>query len=184
MEKEKKEFGKDNLEIEIDYDHIDVARIMDQIKQKIAKEGCSEEESIKNSGAGLIYASFSPELEEAAGLKNKLKKILLTIMKPFSPLIKLLILPVYDEFRHTVCILDQTNRKIDDLYERERKRKKEVWEYWEYIKLLHNLSHNVVVELTKLKIEEENLKLKLRILEKDFEFLRKREKALEKHLFR
>ncbi len=179
MEKEKKEFGENNQEIKIDYDNIDVARIMDQIKQKIAKEGRSGEESRKNSGARLMYPSFSPELEETGGLKNKLKKILLTVMKPFSPLIKLLILPVYDEFRHTVRILDQTNRKIDDLYERERK-----MEGWEYIKLLHNLSHNMVVELTKLKIEEEDLKLKLRILEKDFEFLRKREKALEKHLFR
>jgi NADH/NAD ratio-sensing transcriptional regulator Rex len=49
----------------------------------------------------------------------------------------------------------------------------------EYTKLLHSLSHNVVVEMTKLKIEEENLKIKARILEKDFEFLGKREKALE-----
>jgi NADH/NAD ratio-sensing transcriptional regulator Rex len=49
----------------------------------------------------------------------------------------------------------------------------------EYTKLLHSLSHNVVVEMTKLKIEEENLKIKARILEKDFEFLGRREKALE-----
>jgi predicted nucleic acid-binding Zn-ribbon protein len=40
----------------------------------------------------------------------------------------------------------------------------------------------MVVELSKLKIEEEMLKSKARILEKDFEFLGKREKALEKEI--
>jgi len=54
----------------------------------------------------------------------------------------------------------------------------------DYIKLLHNLSHNIVIELTKLKIEEENLKIKSRIMEKDFEFLGKREKVLEKHVLK
>ena len=52
----------------------------------------------------------------------------------------------------------------------------------EYIKLLHSLSHNMVVELSKLKIEEEDIKVKARILEKDFEFLRNREKALEQQI--
>ncbi len=53
----------------------------------------------------------------------------------------------------------------------------------EYTQLIHNLSHNIVVELTKLKIEQENLKLKTRIMEKDFEFLGKREKTLESKVF-
>jgi hypothetical protein len=44
---------------------------------------------------------------------------------------------------------------------------------------VHHLSHNLVVELSKLKIEQEMLKTKVRIMEKDFEFLGKREKALE-----
>lgn len=48
-----------------------------------------------------------------------------------------------------------------------------------YIRLLHNLDHNLVVELTKLKIETDTLKSKFRILEKDQEFLQNREKALE-----
>jgi hypothetical protein len=52
----------------------------------------------------------------------------------------------------------------------------------EYIKLLHNLSHNIVVELTKLSIEHDGLKTKVRILEKDLEFLGQREKTLEKHV--
>ena len=49
----------------------------------------------------------------------------------------------------------------------------------EYIRLLHNLDHNLVVELTKLKIELDTLKSKFRILEKDQDYLQKRERALE-----
>ena len=54
----------------------------------------------------------------------------------------------------------------------------------EYVKFLHVLSHNVVAELTKLKILEENLKAENQILERNFEFLTQREKALEKEVFK
>ena len=52
----------------------------------------------------------------------------------------------------------------------------------EYIKLLHTLDHNLVVELTKLRIEFEGLKSKARILEKDLDAQSQREKVLEKRL--
>jgi len=52
----------------------------------------------------------------------------------------------------------------------------------EYIKLLHNLDHNLVVETTKLRIEFEALKSKVRILEKELDAQSHREKALEKRL--
>jgi hypothetical protein len=91
-------------------------------------------------------------------------------MSPLSPLIKLLILPVYEEHRQMVMILDQANKRLD--------------KEQEYIKLIHNLCHNLVVELTKLKIEVDLLKTKVQIMEKDFEFLGKRERALEKEVFK
>ncbi|MGD0783062.1 MAG: hypothetical protein ABSA30_09425, partial [Candidatus Aminicenantales bacterium] len=50
----------------------------------------------------------------------------------------------------------------------------------EYIKLLHLLDHNLVIELTKLRIEHDALKSQLRLLEKDLEFLTLRERALER----
>jgi hypothetical protein len=52
----------------------------------------------------------------------------------------------------------------------------------ENTKLLHSLVHNLVLELTKLRIEHETLKNKMRIMEKDFEVLGKREKVLEKRM--
>jgi hypothetical protein len=120
-------------------------------------------------------------------------------MRPFSPLIKLFILPVYQELTDTVRILDLTNRKLDYLYSRTlpeleglQKNLKNVNSTVhhridvanDYIQLLHHLSHNIVVELTKLKIEQENLKIKLKIVEKEFEFLKRKEKALERTLYK
>jgi hypothetical protein len=101
-------------------------------------------------------------------------------MSPFSPLIKLLVLPVDEELRRTVILLDHANRRIDCL-EKERRR---IDRLQEYTRLLHHLSHNMVVEMSKLKIEAETLKTKTRILEKDFEWLGKREKALEKEVLK
>ena len=49
----------------------------------------------------------------------------------------------------------------------------------EYIRLLHNLGHNLVAELTKLRIEFDTLKSRFEILEKDLDYLRARERALE-----
>lgn len=181
MNRDKTEKAGEKAAIEIDYDNIDVARIMDEIKKKIARHH-------KPEGAGVFESpldyeksfpsDFEPErLEEPQGVRKKMKRILLKIMSPFSPLIKLLILPVYEEHRQTVVILDKANRKLDQLVfimERER----------EYIKLLHNLCHNLVVELSKLKIELDTLKTVTRIMEKDFEFLGKRERTLEKEVFK
>lgn len=70
-----------------------------------------------------------------------------------------------------------TNERVDGAYA-------EIQRSLEFVKLLHNLSHNIVVEMSKLKIEEEGLKLKTRVMEKDFEFLGRRERALEKELLK
>lgn len=152
----------------IDYDRVDVARIMEQIKEKTAGEARDE---LPVSGTGT--APDVP-IDFAAG-QGRARRILLKLMSPFAPLIRLFILPVHEDLRRAVLILDHANRRIDGL-EKERER---IDRQQEYTKLLHHLSHNLVVELSKLKIEQEMLKTKVRIMEKDFEFLGKREKALE-----
>lgn len=157
--------------ISIDYDRVDVARIMDQIKEQTAAEAVAESPA---AGAGPAPGAG---IDFAAG-QGRARRVLLKIMSPFSPLIKLFTLPVYEELRRTVLILDHTNRRLDEL-EKERARLDRLQEY---TKLLHHLCHNLVIELSKLKIEEETLKTKTRIMEKDFEFLGKRERALEKEV--
>lgn len=207
--KERKTDGE--MGIRIDYENIDVADIMDQIKKKIASQPKKEPVQPALQSEYVPYAGAHPELPpEPRGARTKIKALLLKMMKPFSPLIKLLVLPVSHELAETVKTLDLTRRKLNYLSEKldydlsqlhtlmdskldrvdktVNKRMNHAFDdigrIKEYTKLLHSLSHNLVVELTKLKIEEETIKVKARILEKDFEFLGKRERALEEKVFK
>ncbi len=178
-EKDKKDISP-GTSIKIDYHNLDVAGIMDQIKRKVASQG---ETPLREEPSLEEYASVSPseiqeklgmESEQVPGWREKIRRIASRFLNPLAPFIKLMVLPVHEEVVRTAQGLHQTNLRLDD----------ELFKAVEYTKLLHNLCHNLVVELSKLKIEEENLKSKTRILEKDFEFLKKREKALEKLLLK
>lgn len=144
---------------------------------------------------------------EPQGAKQTIKKIIRKLMRPFFPVIRLLALPIHEELQATIKSLHETNVRLDNLYrllqmqavEFDRKidlagermdqgelrldlleeRLKDLDKSMEYIRLLHNLDHNLVVELTKLKVEADTLKSKVRILEKDQELTRRRERALE-----
>ncbi len=209
-EKKQEKTSKGEQDIKIDYENIDVADIMDQIKTKIAAQPKKEPEFPLVESDYVPYTAAPPGLPpEAPSAKSKIKALLLKIMKPFSPLIRLLVLPVSHELSETIRALDLTNKKLDHLSEILNKEADkledtmhglqrldktankridlafdDIGRIKEYTKLLHGLSHNVVVEMTKLKIEEENLKIKARILEKDFEFLGRREKALENQVLK
>ena len=195
MGDEKNNKGK---EIKIDYENVDVADIMDQIKKKIASQPKSAEPEPPIHPAYSTPQDPSPlQPEGPSGKKAKIKNIMLKLFKPIAPLIKFLVLPVHQELKDTIQNVYATNRRIDKLernvdenFDQVRhklgeidratiSRLEELNRVREYTQLIHNLSHNIVVELTKLKIEHENLKLKARIMEKDFEFLGKREKTLE-----
>jgi hypothetical protein len=191
--------GKD---IKIDYDNIDVENIMDQIKKKIASQPKPPEPEFQ---AQPSYTSTQPsdpiQPESSSGKKAKMKNVMLKVFKPVTPIIKFLVLPVHQELKDTIENLYATNQRIDLLehqmtenFNEIRQKLEEVDQATisrleelnrvrEYTQLTHNLSHNIVVEMTKLKIEHENLKLKTRIMEKDFEFLGKREKTLESKVF-
>ncbi len=201
----KKDIKDDALkseDIRIDYDHLEVSDIMDQIKKKIDARPKDESDGPASDEKPPTESPLNPsEFEESGPSASKSKKLLLKLMKPFSPIIKLLVLPVHQELRETIYTLDRTNKRLDLLsdfingaldevktnlsqFNKETNKRvdlayEDLTRAKEYAKLLHNLSHNIVVEMTKLKIEEENLKIRLRILEKDFEHLKSREKALE-----
>lgn len=164
-------------EIKIDYENLNVADIMEQIRNKIANQ---PDESKPPQPQGIadsfLPTSASPEIPR--GSKDKAKILLLKIMKPIAPLIKFMVFPVHQELRKTIEILDGTNKTLESL--RETLVAAELDKAREYIKLLHGLSHNLVVEMTKLKIELESLKIKMRVMEKDFQYLGQKEKILEK----
>ncbi|MBD3414733.1 MAG: hypothetical protein GF421_09925 [Candidatus Aminicenantes bacterium] len=132
----------------INYNHVDVNDIMKQIK---------EQDSIQQRNA----------------MKSFIKTILIQLMRPFRPLIRILIRESYQD------LMAETNDRLKHLEQTGGDERTK-----EYVKLLYGLSHNIVVELTKLKIEVEDLRVKLSILEKDFESFKKRERALERHVFK
>ncbi len=207
------------MDIRIDYDNVDVKDIMSQIQDRIAAqaEAPSEKENKKEEPVRSLSMPELPDPQPTRVPISKSKRILLKLMRPFTPLIKLLILPVQHEFMESVYRLDFTNKRLDhlnqkmeqvleslsgELYRSTDHLSTKIDEYndalnlrldlafhdlgkaMEYTKLLHSLSHNLVVEMSKLKIEEEDMKIKARILEKDFEFLNNRERALEKQVFK
>jgi len=195
MTNEKKGYEE---EIVIDYENIDVNEIMEQIRKKIGSQPKKPEPEENIPMEHLASTGITtPRHEEPMGQKSKWKNLALKLMRPFSPIIKFLVLPVHHELRETIENLYKTNQRLDALerkigdelsrihqeFQAVNRRLRELNRVREYVQLLHNLTHNIVVELTKLKIEEENLKITSRILEKDFEFLGRREKALEKKVF-
>jgi hypothetical protein len=192
MTNKKKDRDED---IVIDYENIDVAEIMDQIRKKIATQPKKPEpEELIPLEHSTSTGSSTPPPEEPSGRKLKMKNFALKLMRPFFPLIKFLVLPVHQELRETIQNLYRTNQRLDFLERKTGDDFSRIHEEFqavnrsldrakEYVKLLHNLSHNIVVEMTKLKIEEENLKINTRVLEKNFEFTQRREKALEKKVF-
>ena len=105
-------------------------------------------------------------------MKGRLRRLLV----PFFPVLRLLALPVHEELGVVIRSLDETNRRVDHLTRRLEDLDRSI----EYVKLLHMLGHNLVVELTKLRIEHDALKSQLRLLEKDLEFLTRRERAVER----
>ena len=171
--------------VDIDYRNVNVAEIMDQVKRIAAEAPVTPErdESPPASTPGAAGGPPEPDPAPPTGRKAKMKAKALRAMVPFFPLIRFLALPLHEEIKAVVKQLDATNRRLDFLDGRLARRLEDLDRSMEYIKLLHNLDHNLVVELTKLKIEEETLKGRLQILEKDLEFLVRREKALEKKVF-
>jgi formate dehydrogenase maturation protein FdhE len=148
--------------IRINYKNVSSADIMRQIKEEIGKENSPESRT----------ASTAVK-EKRNEMKSFVRTVLVQFMRPFRPLIKVLI---HDSYQDLVKGIEERLQRLEQEKSDEREK--------EYIKLLYGLSHNIVVELTKLKIEVDDLRVKVSILEKEFENFKKRERALEKHVFK
>jgi hypothetical protein len=195
--------------VEIDYDRLDVTEIMAQVK-RIAAAAPAETPREEKAEAPVVPPPPSPPPVPAGpppGRKTWLKAKLHRMMAPFFPLIRLGGLPLHEDIQAAVLQIDAANRRLDaltaklpefDLRLREQAalfqgkldaltdrvdfRLVDLDRSKDYIKLLHTLDHNLVVEITKLRIEFEGLKSKVRILEKELDAQTQREKALEKRL--
>jgi len=113
--------------------------------------------------------SIELESDGGSGPKGLMKKVFRIIRKPLMPFIRSMIRPINNELKAQINM--------------DRKYIHQFAAGIEYIKLLHNTSNNLIVELSKLKIEEELLKTKIKVLEDKMEFLENRERAIEKKLY-
>ena len=144
--------------IRIDYDNVDVADIMDQIKRRIAQGPPVPAGAPAATGegpSGVVPAT-------PGGGEGLAMRAIRMLTRPFMPIFR----PLLDRF--IIRVNMDVNVRSDLMKDR--------------FKLLHLLVHTLVIELTKLRIEHEALKSKMRIMEKDFEMLGKRERALEKRV--
>ena len=122
----------------------------------------------------MLYPGFAENmappgaLDEAIRETGLAKGILKKIRGLLSPWTRFMNRPMYVELKTNILDL--------------QKKVPIVLQSSEYIRLLHNAMHNLIVEASKLKTEEELLKTKMRILEDKIEFLENRERALEKKL--
>lgn len=118
---------------------------------------------------------FSPELEAGAvkAMMGKLRRLL-------SPLTRFFLRPHSNELRHIV--IERYNRNALEIHKLKQDNPI-LHQSKEYIKLLHNAMNNMIVEFSKLKIEEELLKTQVKAMEDRLAFLEKRERSIEHTLF-
>ncbi|HLP44721.1 MAG TPA: hypothetical protein VK469_02175 [Candidatus Kapabacteria bacterium] len=184
---------------------IDVEEIMSSIKKKIQDKKKSglllqkEIEEIENmellpvpdildipyvyephlfpDSKGHEFKPFQLDPEPEPGL---VKKILKKIRPLILPFLRFMIRPYGIELKNLSVQLHNLNKlEIHNL-------KKSIYGAYqtkEYIVLLHQVSNRLIMEASRMKIENELLKTKLKVLEDKIEFLENRERQIEKKLF-
>jgi len=108
------------------------------------------------------------------------KKVLGLLRRLLMPLLRFMLRPFRTDLQNLIVELHNTNsRDIHHL----KTLIPVVQQSKEYVKLLHNTINNMIVEASKLKIEEELLKTKIKVLEDKVSFLEARQRAIEKKLY-
>ncbi len=194
-------------------DDIDVSEIMDRIKKTIEekkdsgvlkqKEIDEIEEmellplpdflDIPNAYQPHLYPEnlkrdsfeeYTPVEFHAEVEAGFVKKIMGKIRKLGSPLIRFFTRPLYNELKRLTIDLHNSNKRSNhDLMNDMKMLEYTTGHSKEYIKLLHNTINNMIVESSKMKIEEEMLKTRIKVLEDKLVFLENRERALEKKVY-
>lgn len=123
------------------------------------------------------FHPFHIEQETEQGI---VKKIMGVFRKLTMPVFRFMVRPFVTDLRNlTVGLHNKNAQDIHDL----KPTVPIIFQSKEYIKLLHNAINNMIVETSKMKIEEELLKTRIKVLEDKIQFLENRERAIEKKLF-
>ncbi len=157
----------------LDYENVDVAALSERIRAAAAARSAGASADPAPASAPRPEPAPAPAglppLAPPAGFKSRLKGLAIRMLRPLFPLMRLLVLPLHEDVAALYRSVDAANAKTD--------------KFVASIQLLHLLDHNLVVELTKLRLEHEALKSRLRLAEKDLEMLAKRERAVEERVF-
>ena len=181
--------------IDVDYENLDVSVLMDKIQKAAAAAPGPETGAAAappggpppDPAAAPLPAPTAPA-PAPAGMKSKIQGRAIRLLTPFFPVMRLIGLPLHQELRATQQSLHATNLRIDGIV-RELggnldEARRDLNRSQEYIKLLHNLRHNLILAATSQKIEIDMLKSKVRVLEKELEFTERRERALEEEVLK
>jgi hypothetical protein len=159
--------------VQVDYENVDVAALSERIRAAAAARSAGASAAPAPASAPpqppVSSPSARPPSLPPGGFKTRLKGLALRMLRPLFPLMRLLVLPLHEDVAALYRSVDAANAKTD--------------KFVASIQLLHLLDHNLVVELTKLRLEHEALKSRLRLAEKDLEMLAKRERAVEERVF-
>ena len=157
--------------LKIDLDHIDAEALNERIRA-VAASG----QVPGAPPAAPAPARSAPPVPPPPVPPSRMKGRLRRLLAPFFPALRILSLPVQEDLAEATRILHATNIRVDEIAS-------VLSRSIEYLRIMHVLDHNLVLELTKLRIEHDALKNRARLLEKDLEFLTRRERAVERQVF-
>lgn len=155
--------------LNIDFDHLDAAEINERIRLAAA---AGSSPAVPPSPPPVT----APDAPPSPAFKSRMKGRLRRLLAPFFPALRLLSLPVQEDLAEATRILHATNVRVDEMGPI-------LSRSIEYLRIMHVLNHNLVLELTKLRIEHDALTNRVRLLEKDLDFLTRRERAVERQVF-
>ena len=162
-------------------DFLDIPNVYQPHLYPESSNDASAQNEVEMNEIPLVH--FNVEIESGIG-----KKILGKIRKIFFPIIRFMTRPIYNELRNITVELHNENKKTSHSLSNEinsiQKLLPTIYNSREYIKLLHNTINNMIVESTKLKIEDELHKTRIKVLEDKLEFLENRQRALEKKVYK
>ncbi len=146
----------DILDVPVVYSPEDLERGFEKIKEL--------------SNVKLIELEKPPQSK----LKIKIRNFMIKIRNKIFPLLNFISFFTLSELYASV---DLNKEKINILVD---KNSEVLNLYKEHLKILHNYIHHITTEITKLKIENDELKVRLKEIENKLGFLEDRERTLEK----
>jgi hypothetical protein len=159
--------------LNIDYENLDAADLNERLRAAAAAGAVPGAPAVSPETPAPPAAA--PAGPPPPAFKSRMKGRLRRLLGPFFPFLRILNMPVQEDLAEATRILHATNVRVDQMTPT-------LSRAVEYLRIMHVINHNLVMELTKLRIEHDTLKNQVRLMEKELEFLTRRERAVERRL--